>query len=49
MYLFNFGEDPTITNKENDEEILNILKKLSPTNKKLAIDLLKVLAKENIK
>lgn len=49
MYLFNFGEDPTITSKENDEEILNILTKISPTNKKLAIDLLKVLAKENIK
>ena len=47
MYLFNFGEDPTITNKENDKEILNILSNLSPTNKKLAIDILEVLVRES--
>lgn len=46
MYLFNFGEDSVITDKENNEEIINILENLSPANKRIAINLLKVLEKE---
>lgn len=48
MYLFNFGEDSVITDKENDEEIINILENLSPSNKRIAINLLKVLEKEEM-
>ncbi len=43
MYLFNFGEDPVISNKEEDSAIINLLSELSLDRKKLAIKILKVI------
>ena len=43
MYLFNFGEDPVITNKETDSEILNILPCFSYEQKELAVRIIKAI------
>lgn len=43
MYLFNFGEDPVLSNKEENEALLNCLSDLSYEQKRLAIRLLQAL------
>lgn len=43
MYLFNFGEDPVITGKENDSAILNYLSELTPEQKELALKIIKAI------
>lgn len=47
MYLFNFGEDSVISNKENDETIINLLSKLTPEYKYLAVKIVKTLAESS--
>ena len=43
MYLFNFGEDPVITSKENDSTILNYLSELTPEQKETVIKVIKAI------
>ncbi len=42
MYLFNFGEDPVITNKEETNILLKHLSELSIEQKKIAIKIIKL-------
>lgn len=43
MYLFNFGEDPVISNKEENETLINCLSNLSYEQKRIAVKLLQAL------
>ena len=43
MYLFNFGEDPVITSKENESAISNYLLQLTPEQKELALKIIKAI------
>ena len=43
MYLFNFGEDPVISNKAENSAILNTLSELPIEKKQLAVKILKVI------
>lgn len=43
MYLFNFGEDPVISNKEGDSVILKYLSEMPIENKEIAIRVLKAI------
>lgn len=43
MYLFNFGEDPVISNKEEDSVIINYLSELSIEQKKTALRVIKAI------
>ena len=43
MYLFNFGEDPVISNKEYDDTILTLLEDISPEYKKLIIKFISII------
>ena len=43
MYLFNFGEDPVITSKENESAISNYLLQLTPEQKELVLKIIKVI------
>jgi len=43
MYLFNFGEDPVISNNEKSNTIQELLKNLTLENKELAIKLIKAI------
>ena len=45
-YLFNFGEDPVISKKEEDLSIMNLLSELSLEQKKLALKLVKVISEK---
>lgn len=40
-YLFNFGEDPVVSNKEEDRDLLEVLSKLSIEQKKIIIKIIK--------
>ena len=42
-YLFNFGEDPVVSNKEEDCAIIELLTNLSIEKKKMIIKLIKAL------
>lgn len=43
MYLFNFGEDPVVSNKEENATLINCLSDLSYEQKRIAIKLLQAL------
>lgn len=43
MYLFNFGEDPVITNKENESVISSYLSQLTFEQKELALKIIKAI------
>ena len=43
MYLFNFGEDPVISNKEENSAIITYLSELSLEQKKTAIKIIKAI------
>ncbi len=43
MYLFNFGEDPTVSSKEENATLINCLSDLSQEQKRIAIKLLQAL------
>ena len=43
MYLFNFGEDPVVSNKETESEIAKYLSELSLEQKKLAFKIIKAI------
>ena len=43
MYLFNFGEDPVITNKEEETNIMEYLSKLTPNQKRTALRVIKAI------
>ena len=43
MYLFNFGEDTVISNKENNLVLSNLFSELSLENKKIAVKILQAL------
>lgn len=43
MYLFNFGEDPVISNKEEDLSILKYVERLSLEQKKTVIKIIKAI------
>ena len=45
-YLFNFGEDPVISNKEEDSSIIQMLSKLSLEHKKIIIKIIKTFVNE---
>lgn len=44
MYLFNFGEDPVVSNTELTKNIIQLLEDLSLEQKELSIKIIKVLA-----
>ncbi len=44
MYLFNFGEDPVISNQEEHEAIVKLISLLSLENKEIALKIIKALA-----
>ncbi len=44
MYLFNFGEDPVISNKEEDFAILKYISELSVNKKKTIIKIIKAIS-----
>ena len=46
MYLFNFGEDPVISSKENDEEIMKYLSELTLDKKKTVTKIIKAIYEE---
>ena len=43
MYLFNFGEDPVISNKEENSAIIEYLSDLSLEQKRIAIRVIKAI------
>ena len=43
MYLFNFGEDPVISSKEENSAIIAYLSRLSSEQKKMAIKIIKAI------
>ena len=43
MYLFNFGEDPVISNKEENSAIITYLSELSLEQKRIAIKIIKAI------
>lgn len=43
MYLFNFGEDPVISNKEENSTIINYLSEMDLEQKKIALKIIKAL------
>ena len=40
-YLFNFGEDPVVSNKEEDLAIINLLSNLSIEQKRIIVKIIK--------
>ncbi len=46
MYLFNFGEDSTISNIEEAKNIINLLEDLSLEQKRLSLNIIKVIAEK---
>ena len=47
-YLFNFGEDSVVSNKEETSAIIEDLSKLSLNQKKMVIKIIKVISTEEI-
>ena len=47
MYLFNFGEDPVISNLEEDIAVFHALSKLSLENKRIAVKIIQILPQED--
>lgn len=47
MYLFNFGEDSTISNIEEAKNIINLLDDLSLEQKRLSLNIIKVIAEKH--
>ena len=43
MYLFNFGEDPVISNKEEETELIKYLSMLSFEQKQIAIKIIRAI------
>ena len=43
MYLFNFGEDPVISNKEDDLAIVKYLSSMQSSQKEIALRVLKAI------
>lgn len=41
MYLFNFGEDPVVSSRESNSEIIKYLTQLSAEDKKVILKIIK--------
>ena len=46
MYLFNFGEDPVISSKEEDSVIIKYLSEMSIEQKKIAVKILTAISED---